>query len=38
VHARTDAQIVQAVREVQAAYVIGDTAPQSPPSVYRPVG
>ena len=38
VHARTEAQVAQAIAEVQAAYVIGDQKQDVPPSVYRPVG
>ena len=38
VHARTEAQVAQAVAEVQAAYVIGDQQQDVPPSVYRSVG
>jgi thymidine phosphorylase len=37
VHARTRDQVAQAVKEVQAAYVIGDHLQEKPPSVYRPV-
>jgi thymidine phosphorylase len=37
VHARSRDQVAQAIREVQAAYVIGDHLQEKPPSVYRPV-
>jgi thymidine phosphorylase len=38
VHARSEAQVAQAIAEVQAAYVIGDKSAEIPPAVYRPVG
>jgi len=38
VHARTEAQVAQAIAEVQAAYTIGDEVVEIPPSVYRSVG
>ena len=38
VHARNEAQVTQAIAEVQAAYAIGDKGTEIPPSVYRPVG
>jgi thymidine phosphorylase len=38
VHARSQAQVAQAVAEIQAAYSIGDRGADIPPSVYRPVG
>lgn len=37
VHARTEEAAQQAVREVQAAYTIADTAPQANPIVYRTI-
>jgi thymidine phosphorylase len=38
VHARSEAQLAQAIAEVQAAYAIGDKDAEIPRSVYRPVG
>jgi len=38
VHARNEAQVAQAIAEVQAAYVIGEKSAEIPPAVYRPVG
>lgn len=38
VHARSEAQVTQAIAEVQAAYSIGDKGVEVPPSVYRSVG
>ena len=37
VHARTQAAAEQAVREVQAAYVLGDAKPQANPIIYRTI-
>jgi hypothetical protein len=37
VHGRDEGQVAQAVREIQAAYVLGDGV-ELPPTVYRPVG
>jgi thymidine phosphorylase len=37
VHARTQAQAEQAVREVQAAYQIGDTKAPANPIIYRTI-
>jgi thymidine phosphorylase len=38
VHARDESQVAQAAEEVLAAYAIGGSAIELPPSVYRPIG
>ncbi|MES2741443.1 MAG: thymidine phosphorylase [Pseudomonadota bacterium] len=37
VHARTQAGAEQAVREIQAAYVVADSAPEAAPVIYRAI-